>query len=344
VSWFVLSAMGIYQPTPGSGVYALGTPLFDEVKIHLENGKTFSITAKNRTAKNYYVSNALLNGKVHAPTFIKHTDVENGGELVFEMSASPNKTRGVNKMDMPSSKVDDEQFVAVPFFQMSSNKFKYSLPVVLKHLDPAAEIFYAIVSGEAKPKFIRYEKPFALTETATVELYARKNGKQSGRIAQKFYKVPSDRSITVLSEVHPMYTAGGKDALIDGIIGDANWKTGDWQSYFAKDFVAIIDLQKVRPVKYVGVHVLQEVSPWIVYPKEVLFETSSDGKNYTALTTVVNSITTDTKGPEVQELGRAVNATARYIRVRAKTGGQLPAWHESAGSPTHIFIDEVIIK
>ncbi len=343
-AWFVLSAMGIYQPTPGSGVYALGTPLFDEVKIHLENGKTFSITAKNRSAKNFYVNNVLLNGKAHAATFIKNTDVENGGELVFEMSATPNKIRGINKADMPSSKVNDEAFVAVPFFQMNTNKFKNSLTVTLKHLDPKTEIYYAIVKGEEKPKFIRYETPFIITETTNIELFASKNGKQSGRIAQQFYKVPGDRSITVLSEVHPMYTAGGKDALIDGIVGDANWKTGDWQSYFAKDFVAIIDLQKVRPIKYVGINVLQEVSPWIVYPKEVVFEISIDGKTYQPLTTVVNKISTDAKGPEVQQLGADVTATARYIRVRAKTGGVLPAWHESAGSPTHIFIDEVIIR
>jgi hypothetical protein len=132
--------------------------------------------------------------------------------------------------------------------------------------------------------------------------------------------------------------------LIDGIIGDANWKTGDWQSYFAKDFVAVVDLKKVRPVKYIAVNVLQEVSPWIVFPNEVIFEVSNDGKNFTSLTTVVNKIGMDVPGPVVQQLGATVNTTARYIRVRAKTGGQLPAWHESAGSPTHIFIDEVIVR
>ena len=89
---------------------------------------------------------------------------------------------------------------------------------------------------------------------------------------------------------------------------------------------------------------MQDVSPWIVYPKEVVFEISDDGKNFQLLTTVVNQITTVVKGPEVQQLGAKITATARYVRVRAKTGGQLPAWHESAGSPTHIFIDEVIVQ
>jgi hypothetical protein len=141
-----------------------------------------------------------------------------------------------------------------------------------------------------------------------------------------------------------MYTAGGKDALIDGIMGTTNWKTGEWQSYFAKDFEAVIDLQKIRPVNYVAVHVLQDVSPWIIYPKEIVFEISNDGKNYKPLVTVENKVSMDEKGPVVQELGTKVKGMGRFVKVKAKTGGVLPSWHESAGQPTHIFIDEVIVR
>jgi hypothetical protein len=132
--------------------------------------------------------------------------------------------------------------------------------------------------------------------------------------------------------------------LIDGIIGTANWKTGEWQSYFAKDFEAVIDLKATKPVSYVAIHVLQDIGPWIIFPKEVIFETSEDGKNFQPLTTVTNTILKDVSGPLVQELGKAVTVNARYIKVKALTGGALPATHEAAGSPSHIFIDEFIIK
>jgi hypothetical protein len=62
------------------------------------------------------------------------------------------------------------------------------------------------------------------------------------------------------------------------------------------------------------------------------------------LTTVTNTILKDDSGPVVQDLGQKVTTTARYIKVKAVTGGALPPTHESAGSPSHIFIDEVIIK
>jgi predicted alpha-1,2-mannosidase len=344
-AWFVLSAMGFYPVTPGSGEYALGTPLFDKVKLNLENGKSFIIRATNRKKENFYVHNVLLNGNTHAATFIRHGDIENGGELVFSMDKKPGKTRGIAEKDMPHSRVNDEAFVAVPYFDMDSYKFKSSTTIKLKHIDPAAAIYFSMQNDDGtEGAFIRYTGPFTIYRTLEVKLYAVKNGSKSPVTLRKFYKIPSDIGITVLSEVHPMYTAGGKEALIDGITGTENWKTGDWQSYYGKDFEAIIDLQKEKPLQYVGVHVLQEVSPWIIYPKEVIFEMSNDGKTWQPLTVIANTAGLDVKGPVHQQLGGAVTAKTRYIRVKAVNGGKLPAWHESAGSPSHLFIDEVIIR
>ncbi|MBL7738834.1 MAG: GH92 family glycosyl hydrolase [Chitinophagaceae bacterium] len=344
-AWFVLSAMGFYPVTPGSGVYALGTPLFEEVKMNLENGKTFIIRAKNHAQQNFYVKDVWLNNKAHPLTYIHHTDMAEGGELVFDMSDTPNKKRGISGKDMSHSLLPDDQFTAVPYFDMDSYKFKNILPVKLKHLDPAAAIYYSVQpEGKEATAFIRYTKPFTINYTSLVKIYAQKKGIRSPVTQRQFHRVPAGLSITVLSEVHPMYTAGGKNALIDGIMGNENWKNGEWQSYFAKDFEAIIDRQTIKPLRYVGIHVLQEVSPWIVYPKEVQFEISDDGKKYIPLITVQNKTGTDTKGITHQVLGAAVNAKARFIKVKAISGGVLPLWHESGGSPSHLFIDEVLVK
>ncbi len=344
-AWLVLSAMGFYPVTPGSTDYAMGTPLFEEVKIRLENGKNFIIKAKNHGLGNFYVNQVELNGQQTNASFFTHHDLEQGGELVFEMSNKPNTFRGRLDKDIPHSKVEDKDFVAVPYFDMESYKFKTTAQVKLGHIDPAAKIYYEVKSAHQQVHtFPTYTKPFSLTKTDTVFAWATKNGISSPRIYRVFYKVPANISIDVKSKVHPMYTAGGKEALIDGIMGNENWKTGDWQSYYDQDFKAVIDLQSVRPVKYVGVHVLQEVSPWIVYPKELIVETSNDGKTYQFLTVIKNQVGTDVKGPVHQVLGQSVNAKTRYLRFTALTGGALPGWHESAGSPSHVFIDEVVVK
>jgi predicted alpha-1,2-mannosidase len=343
-AWYVLSAMGFYPVTPGSGNYALGTPLFDEVRIHLENGKTFTVNTRNRTS-GFYVNNVSLNGNPHPASFIRHQDIENGGEILFDMSTRPNKTRGIGEQDRPHSSISDPDFISVPFFDMPTEKFQTGLAIKMKSLDKDASIYYSLGDQEKMPGgFKLYQRSFPINRTSDVYFYAEKNGRRTAVLTQRFYRIPSDRTITVYSKVHPMYTAGGKDALIDGILGTVNWKTGNWQSYFAQDFEAVIDLKKKRPIHYVGIHVLQDVSPWIVFPREVVFEVSDDGKNYKPLVTVANTVPVDEKGPVVEELGSKVGAMGRYVRVKAKNGGALPAWHESAGQPTHLFIDEVIVK
>ncbi|MEN8122260.1 MAG: GH92 family glycosyl hydrolase [Bacteroidota bacterium] len=95
-SWYVLSAMGFYPVTPGSNIYSIGSPLFKQVTINLENGKKFKIKAKNVSEKNIYIQSAMLNGKALNSPFITHEDIISGAELIFEMDAAPNKDWGHN--------------------------------------------------------------------------------------------------------------------------------------------------------------------------------------------------------------------------------------------------------
>lgn len=90
-SWFLLSSMGLYQVSPGDPTFTLGRPLFDEVKINLENGKTFSIKAFENSSANKYVQQVSLNGVVLSKPFIQYEDIMKGGVLEFTMGATPRK-------------------------------------------------------------------------------------------------------------------------------------------------------------------------------------------------------------------------------------------------------------
>ncbi len=77
-SWYVFSAMGFFPVTPGSGMYAIGSPVFNSVRIQLPNGKTFSVIAQNCSKKNKYIQSAKLNGKELKTPFIRHADIALG--------------------------------------------------------------------------------------------------------------------------------------------------------------------------------------------------------------------------------------------------------------------------
>ena len=102
-SWYVLSAMGIYSVCPGTDQYVLGSPVFNKVTITMEDGKKFVVEANNNSRQNVYIHSATLNGKIHDRNWITYADIKNGGILHFEMSAQPNKSRGLQNIDKPFS-------------------------------------------------------------------------------------------------------------------------------------------------------------------------------------------------------------------------------------------------
>ncbi|MGQ0739299.1 MAG: GH92 family glycosyl hydrolase, partial [Bacteroidota bacterium] len=271
-AWYVLSAMGFYPVCPGDGKYVLGTPLFDEVRINLENGKTFTITAEKKTAKDFYVQAVRLNSSDYSKTYLEHTSIMEGGGLHFRLGSTANKARGQRQSDIPPSAIFENKITPVPYFDMASNKFKGQALVKLKSIEPGTTIYYRIMRPDTRSVFVPYKQPFPILENTTVEAYAVRNNRQSRVISQQFFRKPDNRSIKVFSKVHPMYTACGPDALIDGITGTSNWRTGEWHSYYDTNFEAVIDLKTIRNISYIGLHVLQDVSPWIIYPKEITAE------------------------------------------------------------------------
>jgi predicted alpha-1,2-mannosidase len=102
-AWYVFSAAGFYSVCPGVGEYALGSPLFSKITLHLENGKDFVINGKNNSKKNVYIKSAKLNGKYYTKNFITHENIIKGGVLDFEMSDTPNMKKGINEADFPYS-------------------------------------------------------------------------------------------------------------------------------------------------------------------------------------------------------------------------------------------------
>ena len=343
-AWYIFSSMGFYPVNPASGEYVLGTPLFDEVKIHLENGKTFLVRSVKQSPTSIYVNAMRLNNKVHTGSYFVHEDIMKGGELVFELVDKAQTDWANTDKDLPNSIIKDELIVPVPFFENVTSKFKRSTAIKINSMDPSADIYYRILNPDKGSGFLKYKRPVTISTSVNIQAYAVVGKEKSRIINQHFHLIPNNWSIEIQSMVHPMYTAGGPDALIDGLKGNTNWKTGNWQSYYDRDFEAIVDLQSIQPVNYIGIHVLEDVSPWILFPKELIVYTSLDGKYFEEAGRTVNNQLPSTGAAKTREMGVDTNTRARYIKIRAVNGGVLPSWHESNGSPSHLFIDEIIVK
>jgi predicted alpha-1,2-mannosidase len=102
-AWYVFSALGFYPVCPGSNEYILGSPLFKEVKLHLENGKQVIIQSENNNEKNRYIASMKLDNVSYAKNYLKHDDLLKGANIQFILSPNPNKQRGVNESAFPYS-------------------------------------------------------------------------------------------------------------------------------------------------------------------------------------------------------------------------------------------------
>jgi predicted alpha-1,2-mannosidase len=102
-SWYVLSAMGFYTVDPASPVYLIGSPLFQETKLRLGNGKYLVIQAKANSNKNLYIQSATLNGRPWNKPWFSHADIAEGATLAFVMGPRPNRNWGSAAAAAPPS-------------------------------------------------------------------------------------------------------------------------------------------------------------------------------------------------------------------------------------------------
>ena len=341
-AWYVLSSLGFYPVTPASNQYIIGTPLFPKATVNLENGNTFTVVAQNISAANKYIEYASLNGQSLDRTYITHEEIMKGGTLEFSMTDNP-AAWGSKVGQEPESTIDEHLIVPAPFIARGSVAFKGSTNVELDIVDKEAIIYYRLDDSG----FQVYNQPFLISEPATLQVYAERSGAKSAVITTQFYKIDPNISITLETEYANQYNAGGNDALIDGIMGTKDFRTGTWQGYWDEDVVATVDLGKQRQVSTVSVNFLQDQRSWIFYPTEVECLVSEDGINYNTLGTYVVDSTKPSEDAMIRTFSFKRPATpSRYVKVIAKKLGVLPEWHlgYKHDGRSWIFVDEITIK
>lgn len=90
-AWYLFAAMGFYPVNPASGDYMIGSPMFGRMSLKLDNGKIFTVVAKNNSTTNVYIQSATLNGKPLNEPVVRDRDIMQGSTLEFVMGPHPSK-------------------------------------------------------------------------------------------------------------------------------------------------------------------------------------------------------------------------------------------------------------
>jgi hypothetical protein len=259
---------------------------------------------------------------------------------------------------VPKLSVDSKLILPTPIISASNNVFRDTLKIsITKSGYRFVRIDYKTWNskdslGYKTAEWKEYKNPFTIfndTKIMAVAYGPEKNGSAISKpTVGTFNKIPNNWSININSKYNPQYSAGGDIGIIDGLRADKNWRKGNWQGYQSQDFECIIDLKEEKTFYEVGAGFLQDSRSWILFPTQVEYYVSNDGKEFTLLNKSKNEIPPSDENVTIQDLvfNWKSDIKYRYIKIIAKNFGSLPIWHigHSMRGEAFIFVDEVWVK
>ena len=151
-------------------------------------------------------------------------------------------------------------------------------------------------------------------------------------------------AVTFAHPIDPRYPASGPNALADGRLGSSDFRDGTWQAVQGIDFGATLDLGRTQPIDSLSIQFYLYQDAWIFLPSVVRFSTSTDGTTWRDFTLrpVADPRAPDDRQTQLR-FALPIATSARYLRLHIPNGGPCPVWHDAAGEPTWIFVDEVVV-
>lgn len=351
-AWYVLSALGLYPVAPGGPDFQLLAPQFHGFRIHLPNGKTTNVRCSGALQGPRLVRYGTLNGHRSRLEVIPYSTIMAGMDLQLELTTMwrplDTEVPGVTFTAAEQKAADQEKGAiyppSSPIINAPSATVVEPMDITLATLRPSDQILYTLDGSTPSRNSTPYQAPITVGSSCTVRAIAANGEATSHVVTARFHRLDPDRTITVESKWSSQYAAGGQMALIDGIRGTSDWRTGGWQGYLGTDVLATVDLGSVKTLKRLGLSVLQDQRSWIWYPAEVQFAWSTNGQTWSS-TTVRNEVGREAEGTLMTEMMTGVlDKQARYIKLVAKNPGPCPAWHSGSGDPSFIFTDELLIE
>lgn len=342
-AWYVMSSLGFYAVTPGTDYYAIGTPIFPEVVINLENGKKVVIRSDEPGSANRYIRNASLNGRQLTSSFVAFDALKDGAILDFTMGDRPNTAWGIAEWRHPMVNPQD-QIVKVPVIMAPGKSFDTTMCLML--VSPVDTVYYTLDGSVPTSASGMFKKEICIAKSTTVTAAAYSNGQWSKPVIGVYYKNPHPGwKVSYNCTYSAQYAAGGNKGLIDGIRGSENWRKGEWQGFQGQDFEVVIDLGNEQDVTEVTAGFLQDTQAWILFPLKFTASVSSNGNDFRAFGEVKNDIPDKDMQVRLKEFKVTGSKTsARYVKLHAVNYGELPEWHLGAGGAAHLFVDEINIR
>ncbi len=197
--------------------------------------------------------------------------------------------------------------------------------------------------------------PLSITGTHRLVVLMQQEGSNEVKEDSKIYSTHKalGRPLTLNYKPSNAYLGGGDNGLVNGTIGSGNFRDGHWQGVQGTDMEMVVDLESIESFSTISTRWFHFANAWIFRPEEVEYLVSVDGNNWQSVKkdNLAKTVSANQSGEFVVESKSEAAQTTpygsymgRYIKIKAKSIGKCPEWHDAPGEPSWLFCDEIVVE
>lgn len=238
-----------------------------------------------------------------------------------------------------------KQAMMPPEFTEASPFFRDSLVLPLSCPYPGAEIRYTLDGTEPVADSPLLTKSSLILNSCTVKAKAFLSGWEPSEAVSESFVLVAATPVSVKPAVKASAKfPGGPDFLFDNKLAEPIFTDKKWMGWWGEDFVALIDLGEVKPVKGVAVHCLEDINSWILYPTGIEVKAGNSPGTMTYEGAAVFELTQQEGRSRTRVFTANINPVeVRYLQIEVEHFGKLPEWHKAAGEDAWLFLDELAV-
>ncbi|MBK7810484.1 MAG: GH92 family glycosyl hydrolase [Saprospiraceae bacterium] len=331
-AWYLWSTLGLYPVMAVKPLLDPGIPMADEITLYPAQSSSIVIR-RDQTKGKKMVGQILHNKKnIQQPIHVKP-----GDKIVFEYSDEKNWSGYSDDW----LKASNNTYKSLPYISRGDRVFDQSQEIMIESIE--SELIY--FKTKSNPNDTQaYRSPIQISNSEEICFQIESSKDSANWPCAKFDPKPSGFQFQLQTEYASVYSAGGDQALMDGLTGSLDFRDGRWQGFFGKDIEAEIILDKTSKLASIHFNCLQDTRSWILLPSSVEFTLSKDGQNWEEPILVVFNDSSRNEESTKYKFEIKPSHQIKKIKIKIKNPGALPPEHISKGEPSWIFIDEIKLE
>ena len=238
-----------------------------------------------------------------------------------------------------------------PYIKNGDIIFSDSTGIQLDSYNRNTNIHYTLNGSIPTQNSPQYRNPIIIRNSCTLKARTYRNGDSSKTVlSQNFYRSILDTN-QILSEVifnipvSPEYFNSGVQILVDKKLGSVNDPGSGWLGFHDNSIDIVLDFGEPVEINKLVLDFLVDFNLKSFPPCQITLLSSDNSLSYDQLYSKEFAIKKDFQdnsrfAPEIEIEG----THTRYLRIIARNLEKCPKWHSAKGSPTWIFIDEIILN